>query len=86
MDLVGNVTSMARLFRYNRKFDRQLKDWDVARVTSMKQMFQRSHYNRPLNKWKTEKLRDASYMFNDAVNFDRDLGQSGSVVVVLLFR
>ena len=55
-------------------FNRNLRDWDVSRVTTMKRMFYRaSAFNGNIEGWDTSKVTNMDQMFYKASAFNRDL-------------
>ena len=51
------------------KFNQDLKDWDTAKVFTMKAMFKNSGFDKTLTKWKTGNVINMISMFENAVNF-----------------
>ena len=45
----------------------EINNWDVSKVTDMKEMFRNaSSFNQPLNKWNVSKVTNMNDMFNEA--------------------
>ena len=51
-----------------------LEDWDVSKVTNMKEMFQNCYtFNSDLSKWDVSNVKDMFRMFYNCENFNSDL-------------
>ena len=53
-----------------------LEDWDVSKVTNMKEMFRYcENFNADLSKWDVSSVKDMKYMFSHCKNFNSDLSK-----------
>merc|ERR1712100_571179 len=58
------------------KFNGNVRDWDVSKVTNMKLLFAfQSSFNGDLSKWDVSQVTDMSSMFVSAASFSSDLSQ-----------
>ena len=73
---VGSMKDMSSVFEGVGEFDRDLSDWDVSGVESMRDMFvgATNFTGTGLEFWDTSSLTDARGMFHGATAFDADLG------------
>jgi uncharacterized repeat protein (TIGR02543 family) len=60
------VTDMEGLFRGMSQFNQQIQNWDVSKVTTMKEMFQSTQFNQPIGIWNVGNVVDMSSMFDGA--------------------
>ena len=79
------VTDMESLFDTNINpqavnFNKDLNNWDVSKVTTMKYMFYGAvAYNQPMDNWDVSKVTDMNFMFNGAAAFNQDLCDWGKI-------
>jgi len=62
------------LFSNTRVFNQPVNDWDISKVTSIKQLFNGTDFNQPLDKWgpNIKNLTDLGYLFTNS-KFNQDL-------------
>jgi surface protein len=74
---VTNLTSTEAMFRDASNFNADLGGWDVSNVKVMSYMFEnaKAFTGKGLDEWKvTNKLKEAHCMFENATNFNANLG------------
>ena len=60
----------------NVKYIIGLEDWDVSKVTNMKEMFRDcENFNADLSKWNVSSVKDMRYMFSHCKKFNSDLSK-----------
>ena len=67
------------MFKGAKKFNGDLRRWNVGEVTNMSNMFEGAEIfeGRGLAEWGVSKVKDMAYMFHNAYEFDGDLGSWG---------
>ena len=63
---------MQSIFRYSR-FNGDISNWDVSRVTDMRMMFYRSAFKGDISTWNVARVTDMRGMFDRAVAFNGDI-------------
>jgi len=73
-DKSGNCPSVSRKPDGNGVPYGPIENWDVSRVTSMRNVFRgKTNFNKDLSRWDVSQVTDMAYMFYDAQAFNQDL-------------
>jgi surface protein len=70
---VSMVTKMDSLFASHKKYNGDISQWSVSRVTDMSDMFKGSKFNGNISNWNTSQVTDMSKMFAKS-EFNQDIG------------
>ena len=71
---VSNVTTMEKMFRWNKKFEGDLSNWNVSNVTNMEGCFSGTIFNGDISKWNVSKVTNMRSMFFCA-KFNSDISK-----------
>ncbi len=71
---VSKVVKMDGLFTSHKKYNGDISQWNVSKVTSMSNMFKGSKFNGDISNWNTSKVVDMSKMFVKS-QFIKDISQ-----------
>jgi surface protein len=67
------------MFKYARKFNRCIGDWDVGNVVYMQAMFKHAEdFNQDITRWDVSNVKYMDYMFYHADDFNQSIGAWGS--------
>ena len=71
---LSNVKSMYRTFYNAYKFNANISNWDVSKITDMSSMFYHAEsFNQDIGAWDLSSVKDTSFMFNYASTFNQDI-------------
>mmetsp|Transcript_38669 Transcript_38669/g.89845 ORF Transcript_38669/g.89845 Transcript_38669/m.89845 type:complete len:284 (+) Transcript_38669:510-1361(+) len=67
---------MRKLFESATKFNQDLSEWDVSKVTSLAQMFNEgTDFNKNISEWDVSRVTEMGKMFGDAISFNQNLSE-----------
>ena len=75
------VTNMRAMIFHNNRFNSDISNWDVSKVTDMYCMFgqiidgQATVFNQNIGNWDTSNVTNMSLMFTGAISFNQDIGR-----------
>jgi len=65
---------MIGVFSRAESFNQPIGNWNVSKVTTMREMFNRAHaFNQSIGSWNVSKVNDMYYMFFQAYDFNQDI-------------
>ena len=75
MVVTSKVTDMSNMFSGAKRFNRDIRSWDVSSVTNMSNMFNGAkRFNGAIGDWDVSSVTNMSNMFNGAKKFNGDIG------------
>ena len=75
MVVTSKVTDMSYMFNGAKRFNRDIRSWDVSSVSNMSYMFNEAkRFNGNIGDWDVSSVTNMSYMFSWAKNFNQDIG------------
>jgi len=71
---ISNVTTLAEIFYFAKKFNQPISSWDISNVTDLSLMFSNAElFNQPIGVWDTSNVTNMAGIFMGTLTFNQPL-------------